>query len=187
MDRNGQVLASSLPVKAVWAFPEDVLASPPEKLTELARLLEMPEAELRKKLDSERNFVYLKRQVEMDASRKIEKLQDRGIDTRKEYKRFYPQGEVMTHMVGFTNVEDVGQEGMELAQQKNLVGKPGSRRVIKDRLGRIVEDLGASCAPHDGKDLTLSVDSKLQYIAFTSSRTRSRNSTPTPAAPWCWT
>jgi len=168
MDRNGQVLASSLPVKAVWAIPEDVLASPPEKLTELARLLEMPEAEMRKKLDSDRTFVYLKRQVEMDVIAKIDKLKINGLDTRKEYKRFYPQGEVMTHMVGFTSVEDVGQEGMELAQQKSLVGVPGSRRVIKDRLGRIVEDLGFSKAPHDGKDLTLSVDSKLQYIAFTS-------------------
>jgi len=168
MDRNGQVLASSLPVKAVWAIPEDVLASPPEKLTALAGLLEMPEAELRKKLDSDRTFVYLKRQVEMDVIAKIEKLKISGLDTRKEYKRFYPQGEVMTHMVGFTNVEDVGQEGMELAQQKSLVGATGSRRVIKDRLGRIVEDLGFSRAPHDGKDLTLSVDSKLQYIAFTS-------------------
>jgi cell division protein FtsI (penicillin-binding protein 3) len=168
MDRNGQVLASSLPVKAVWAIPEDVLASPPEKLTQLARLLDMPESELRKKLDSDRTFVYLKRQVEMDVIAKIEKLKINGLDTRKEYKRFYPQGEVMTHMVGFTNVEDVGQEGMELAQQKNLVGMPGSRRVIKDRLGRIVEDLGFSREPHDGKDLTLSVDSKLQYIAFTS-------------------
>ncbi|MBD8529180.1 MULTISPECIES: penicillin-binding protein 2 [unclassified Massilia] len=168
MDRNGQVLASSLPVKAVWAIPEDVLASPPEKLTALAGLLEMPEAELRKKLDSDRTFVYLKRQVEMDVIARIEKLKITGLDTRKEYKRFYPQGEVMTHMVGFTNVEDVGQEGMELAQQKSLVGAPGSRRVIKDRLGRIVEDLGYSREPHDGKDLTLSVDSKLQYIAFTS-------------------
>ena len=168
MDRNGEVLASSLPVKAVWAIPEDVLASPPEKLTELARLLEMPEADLRKKLDSDRTFVYLKRQVEMDVIAKIEKLKISGLDTRKEYKRFYPQGEVMSHMVGFTNVEDVGQEGMELAQQKSLVGAPGSRKVIKDRLGRIVEDLGYSREPHDGKDLTLSVDSKLQYIAFTS-------------------
>ncbi|MDB5746739.1 MAG: cell division protein [Massilia sp.] len=168
MDRNGQVLASSLPVKAVWALPEDVLASPPEKITELARLLEMPEQELRKKLDSDRTFVYLKRQVEMDVIAKIEKLKITGIDTRKEYKRFYPQGEVMTHMVGFTNVEDAGQEGMELAQQKTLVGTPGSRRVIKDRLGRVVEDLGIVRVPHDGKDLTLSVDSKLQYIAFTS-------------------
>jgi cell division protein FtsI (penicillin-binding protein 3) len=168
MDRNGQVLASSIPVKAVWAIPDDVLAEPPEKLKKLAALLEMSEAELRKKLDSDRTFVYLKRQVEMDVIDKINKLDIDGLDTRKEYKRFYPQGEVMTHMVGFTNVEDVGQESMELAQQKTLVGATGSRKVIKDRLGHIVEDVGLSKEPHDGKDLTLSVDSKLQYIAFTS-------------------
>ncbi len=167
-DRNGIVLASSLPVKAVWAIPEDVLNSPRPKLRELAQLLELPEADLLKKLDSDRTFVYLKRQVEMDVIAKIEKLGIDGIDTRKEYKRYYPQGEVMAHVVGFTNVEDVGQEGIELAQQKNLVGQTGSRRVIKDRLGRIVEDVGLSREPHDGKDLTLSVDSKLQYIAFNS-------------------
>ncbi|MBZ2208824.1 peptidoglycan D,D-transpeptidase FtsI family protein [Massilia soli] len=168
MDRNGQVLASSLPVKAVWAIPEDVLKSPPAKLAELARLLDMSSADLRKKLDSDRTFVYLKRQVEMDVIAQIDKLEIAGLDTRKEYKRFYPQGEVMTHVVGFTNVEDAGQESMELAQQKTLQGATGSRRVIKDRLGRIVEDVGLSKLPHDGRDLTLSVDSKLQYIAFSS-------------------
>jgi len=167
-DRNGLVLASSLPVKAVWAIPEDVLKSPPEKLHKLARLLDMPYPDLMKKLDSDRTFVYLKRQVEMDVIAQIEKLDIDGLDTRKEYKRYYPQGEVMAHMVGFTNVEDIGQEGIELAQQKNLVGQVGSRRVIKDRLGRIVEDVGMSREPHDGRDITLSVDSKLQYIAYTS-------------------
>ena len=168
LDRNGAVLASSLPVKAVWAIPEDLLKNPPEKISALARLLDMPESDLRKKLDSDRTFVYLKRQVEMPVIEQIEKLKIEGLDTRKEYKRFYPQGEVMTHMVGFTNVEDVGQEGMELFHQKNLMGVPGSRRVIKDRLGHIAEDLGMFREPHQGKDLTLSVDSKLQYIAFTS-------------------
>lgn len=167
-DRNGLVLASSLPVKAVWAIPEDVKANPPEKLRQLAQLLDMPQSELMKKLDSDHTFVYLKRQVEMDTIAKIEKLNIDGIDTRKEYKRYYPQGEVMAHLVGFTNVEDVGQEGIELAQQKNLVGQTGSRRVIKDRLGRIVEDVGMSREPHDGRDITLSVDSKLQYIAYQS-------------------
>jgi len=167
-DRNGIVLASSLPVKAVWAIPEDVKESSSQKLRELAQLLDMPQADLLKKLDSDRTFVYLKRQVEMDVIAKIEKLGIDGLDTRKEYKRYYPQGEVMAHIVGFTNVEDVGQEGIELAQQKNLVGQTGSRRVIKDRLGRIVEDVGLSREPHDGRDLTLSVDSKLQYIAYNS-------------------
>ena len=166
-DRNGQVLASSVPVKAIWAIPDDVQEAPPEKLRELARLLDMSDAELHKKLDSDRGFVYLKRQVEQDVSDKILKLGIAGIDTRREYKRFYPEGEVMAHVVGFTNVEDVGQDGMELSNQKTLAGVAGSRRVIKDRLGRIVEDIEAVKEPHDGTDLTLSIDSKIQYIAFT--------------------
>ena len=166
-DRDGQVLASSIPVKAIWAIPDDVQEAPPAKLKQLAKLLEMSDAELQKKLDSDRGFVYLKRQVEQDVADQITKLDIDGIQTRKEYKRFYPQGEVTTHVVGFTNVEDVGQESMELAQQKTLVGIPGSRRVIKDRLGRIVEDIESVREPHDGKDLTLSIDSKIQYIAFT--------------------
>jgi cell division protein FtsI (penicillin-binding protein 3) len=165
-DRNGQVLASSLPVKAIWAIPDDVLAAPPEKLRELARLLDMSEHELRKKLDSDRNFVYLKRQVEMDVADKIAKLGIGGIDARREYKRFYPDGEVMAHVVGFTNIEDAGQEGMELAFQKSLAGVTGSRRVIKDRLGRIVEDIESVRTPHDGKNLALSIDRQIQYIAF---------------------
>lgn len=165
-DRNGQVLASSVPVKAIWAIPDDVLEAPKEKLHELAGLLGMSEADLRKKLDSDRSFVYLKRQVEQDTAERIVKLGIAGIETRKEYKRFYPQGEVMAHVVGFTNVEDAGQEGMELASQKNLAGVTGSRRVIKDRLGHIVEDIESIREPHDGKDLALSVDSKIQYIAY---------------------
>ncbi|MRX07892.1 penicillin-binding protein 2 [Pseudoduganella sp. FT25W] len=166
-DRDGQVLASSIPVKAIWAIPDDVQEAPPAKLKQLARLLDMSDAELQKKLDSDRGFVYLKRQVEQDVATKITELGIEGIQTRKEYKRFYPQGEVTTHVVGFTNVEDMGQESMELAQQKTLQGVPGSRRVIKDRLGHIVEDIESVREPHDGKDLTLSIDSKIQYIAFT--------------------
>jgi cell division protein FtsI (penicillin-binding protein 3) len=166
-DRDGQVLASSVPVKAIWAIPDDVQEAPPAKLKELAKLLNMSNADLQKKLDSDRGFVYLKRQVEQDVADQITRLGIDGIQTRKEYKRFYPQGEVTTHVVGFTNVEDMGQESMELAQQKTLVGQPGSRRVIKDRLGHIVEDIESVREPHDGKDLTLSIDSKIQYIAFT--------------------
>ena len=169
MDRNGQVLASSIPVKSVYAAsPDEVLKSPPETLRKFAKLLDMTEVELRKKLDSEKNFVYLKRQVDMDVIEQIAALKIVGLDTRPEYKRFYPQGEVMTHIVGFTNIEDKGQESMELAQQKTLVGSTGSRSVIKDGRGRYVEDVGLWQQPHDGKDLTLSVDSKLQYIAFSN-------------------
>ncbi|MGV3742282.1 MAG: peptidoglycan D,D-transpeptidase FtsI family protein [Burkholderiaceae bacterium] len=166
-DRNGQVLASSLPVRAIWAIPEDVLEAPPQKISELARLLGMPERDLRKKLDSDKTFVYLKRQVEPEITDKIVKLNVPGIGTRREYKRYYPDGEVTAHVVGFTNVEDVGQEGMELTHQKSLVGVTGSRRVIKDRLGQIVEDIESVRMPHDGKDLALSIDRKIQHIAYT--------------------
>ena len=165
-DRNGQVLASSLPVKAVWAIPEDVLEAPADKIRTLAKLLDTNERELRKKLDSDRSFVYLKRQVEQDVVDQITALNLPGIGTRREYKRYYPDGEVMAHVVGFTNVEDIGQEGMELAFQKNLAGVNGSRRVIKDRLGRTVEDIESVRLPHDGKDLSLSIDRKIQYIAY---------------------
>jgi len=166
-DRNGQVLASSIPVKAIWAIPEDVQDAPKEKLRQLASLLGLSDADLAKKLNSDKTFVYLKRQVENDIAEKIMALGIPGVDTRKEYKRYYPEGEVMAHVVGFTNVEDIGQEGMELGAEKNLAGKNGSRRVIKDRLGRIVEDIRAIREPHNGKDLTLSIDSKIQYIAYT--------------------
>ncbi len=163
-DRHGEVMASSLPVKAIWAIPEDVEA-PPEKLKQLAQLLEMPLPELKKKLGSDRTFVYLKRQVDLDVVDKIVALDIAGIHTRKEYKRFYPTGQIAAHILGFTNVEDVGQEGMELAQQSSLAGVTGSRRVIKDRLGRVIEDIGYIREPQDGRDLTLSIDGKIQYIA----------------------
>ncbi len=169
-DRNGQVLASSMPVKAVWADAEEIANESPEKMSELARLLEMSGADINKKLKSGGSYIFLKRQVELDVVEKILALKMKGLGADPEYKRYYPQGEVMTHIVGFTNVEDIGQESMELAQQKELKGSIGSRRGIKDRLGNIVEDIGATKSPHDGKDLTLSVDSKLQYIAFTHLR-----------------
>ena len=165
-DRNGEVMASSLPVKAIWAIPEDVEANA-DKLHRLAQLLDMPQADVKKKLDSDRSFVYLKRQVDEKIADQIVELDIPGIHTRKEYKRFYPAGHVAAHILGFTNVEDVGQEGIERAQQKALGGVTGSRRVIKDRLGRIVEDIGYIREPQDGKDLALSIDGKIQYIAFT--------------------
>ena len=118
----------------------------------------------------------------MDVIDKIDKLEIAGLDTRKEYKRFYPQGEVMTHVVGFTNVEDVGQESMELAQQKTLVGATGSRRVIKDRLGRIVEDVGLSqaAARRQGPDPVGRQQAAVHRV-HAASRKRSRSSTPRPA------
>ena len=166
LDRNGLILASSVPAPSIWAIPEDINASK-ALLTELARLLELPLADLNKKLaDEDKNFVWIKRQVDDDVAQKIVALGIKGIYQRKEYKRQYPEGETIAHVVGFTNIEDRGQEGMELAFNKELGGRPGSRRVIKDRLGRVVEDTREQVPPVDGKDLQLSIDSKMQFVAY---------------------
>lgn len=166
LDRNGLILASSVPASSFWAIPEDVVAIKPQ-LVELARLLEMPIAELNKKLaDEDKNFVWIKRQVDDAVAQKITALGIKGIYQRKEYKRQYPEGETIAHVVGFTNIEDHGQEGMELAFNKELAGRAGSRRVIKDRLGRVVEDTREQVPPVDGKDLQLSIDSKMQFVAY---------------------
>ncbi|MDD2882019.1 MAG: penicillin-binding protein 2 [Rhodoferax sp.] len=166
LDRNGVVLASSIPVPSIWAIPEDVPRDP-SGLKKLAKLLDMPLAELNKKLeDEDKTFVWLKRQVDESVGNDITALGLKGIYQRKEYKRQYPEGEAAAHVVGFTNVEDKGQEGIELTFNKDLGGKNGSRRVIKDRMGRVVEDVGEQIAPVDGRDLQLSIDSKVQFFAF---------------------
>ena len=166
LDRNGLILASSVPAPSIWAIPEDIVATKPQ-LVELARLLEMPISELNKKLaDEDKNFVWIKRQVDDAVAQKITALGIKGIYQRKEYKRQYPEGETIAHVVGFTNIEDRGQEGMELAFNKELGGRAGSRRVIKDRFGRVVEDTREQVPPVDGKDLQLSIDSKMQFVAY---------------------
>ena len=170
LDRNGLILASSVPAASIWAIPEDVEHEKPEvkaKLRQLAKLMEMPFADLMAKLsDEDKTFVWVKRQLDWDVGQKIAALDIKGIYQRKEYKRQYPEGEAAAHIVGFTNVEDKGQEGMELAFNSQLAGKPGSRRVIKDRLGRVVEGVGETIPPIDGKDMQLSIDSKVQFFAY---------------------
>ena len=166
LDRNGMLLASSVPAPSIWANPED-MERDPAKLLELARLLELTPAELTKKLkDDEKTFVWLRRQLDESVVKQILALGIKGVYDIKEYKRLYPEGEAAAHIVGFTNVEDQGQEGVELIFQKQLSGKPGSRRVIKDRLGRVVEDVGEAVPPVDGEDLQLSIDSKVQFFAY---------------------
>jgi cell division protein FtsI (penicillin-binding protein 3) len=166
LDRNGMLLASSVPAPSIWANPEDIERDP-AKLRELARLLGMSPAELDKKLkDDEKTFVWLRRQLDEPVAKEILALGIKGVYDIKEYKRLYPEGEAAAHIVGFTNVEDQGQEGVELVFQKQLSGKPGSRRVIKDRLGRVVEDVGETVPPIDGEDLQLSIDSKVQFFAY---------------------
>ena len=167
LDRNGQVIATSLEAKSVIAYndtvPDDLSA---DKVKKLASLLKMSEAELRKKLKEERKQVFLKRQVEPAIAQQIKQLEIPGIGLNNEYRRFYPEGEAMAHVVGFTNVEDRGQEGMELSREKELAGHPGQRRVVVDRLGRVVEEMAILQLPHNGKDLNLSIDSKIQYLAY---------------------
>lgn len=170
LDRNGLILASSVPAASIWAIPEDVEQDDPEiktKLKALAVLMDMPLPALMAKLaDEDKTFVWIKRQLDWDVGQQIQALNIKGIYHRKEYKRQYPEGESAAHIVGFTNVEDHGQEGMELAFDKELAGRMGSRRVIKDRLGRVVEGVGEEVPPQDGRDIQLSVDSKVQYFAY---------------------
>jgi cell division protein FtsI (penicillin-binding protein 3) len=166
MDRHGLVLAYNVPAPSIWAIPEDVNATPAQ-LAQLARLMEVPLPELQKKLaDEDKTFVWLKRQVSEPVARQIAELGLKGIYERKGYKRQYPDGEAAAHVVGFANVENLGQEGVELTFEKQLSGRAGSRRVIKDRLGRVVEDVREQVPPVDGQDLQLSIDSKVQFFAY---------------------
>jgi cell division protein FtsI (penicillin-binding protein 3) len=170
LDRNGLILASSVPAASIWAIPEDVKQDDPQvraQLKELAKLMETPLPSLIAKLaEEDKTFVWLKRQLDWDVGEKITALGIAGIYLRKEYKRQYPEGESSAHVVGFTNVEDKGQEGMELAFNDLLAGKAGSRRVIKDRMGRVVEGVGEIVPPMDGRDMQLSIDSKVQFFAY---------------------
>jgi cell division protein FtsI (penicillin-binding protein 3) len=165
-DRNGEPLAVSTPVESVWASPADADLSA-EQRVKLARLLGTDAAELRRRLaDNEREFVYLKRQLPPEQAAKVVQLNLPGVFLQREYRRYYPAAEVTAHVVGFTGVDDNGQEGIELAYQEWLAGKRGSRRVIKDRLGRIIEDIESIRVPQQGRDLALSIDQRIQYLAF---------------------
>ncbi len=169
-DRNGQLLAVSMPVESVWASPPDVLLDA-AKTKQLANLLGMQEEVIKSKLvNTERGFVYLKRRMSPEDAAKVMKLGIPGIDLRREYKRYYPAGEVTAHMVGFTGPGDKGSgdkglEGFELALNSALSGKDGNRRVIKDRSGHIIDDLQAVVVPQDGHDVALALDLRIQYLA----------------------
>jgi len=164
-DRNGDVLAVSTPMKSIWAIPADARLTP-EQAKELAGVLEMDVKELSRKLASDKPFVYLQRQLPPQIGERVAAMKLPGIGQDKEYRRFYPSGEMTAHMVGFTGVDDKGLEGVELAYQSQLLGHAGSRSVIKDRRGQIVEDVGSIKLPQDGKDIRLALDSKIQYLAY---------------------
>jgi len=164
-DRNGDVLAISTPMKSVWAIPADARLTPAQT-KQLAALLEMDVKELSRKLASEKSFVFLHRQLPPEVGDRVAALKLPGIGQDKEYRRYYPTGEMTAHMVGFTGVDDKGLEGVELAFQSQLLGHAGSRSVIKDRRGQIVEDVGSIRLPQDGRDIRLALDSKVQYLAY---------------------
>ena len=165
-DRNREPLAISTPVESVWASPADVeIAS--AQMKRLSQLLEVDAGEIQKRLaDTSREFVYLKRHLPPEQAAKIVELNVPGIFLQREYRRYYPGSDYFAHLIGFTDIDDQGQEALELAFDAQLAGKPGSRRVIKDRLGRIVEDVESVRLPQQGQDLALSVDARIQYLAY---------------------
>jgi cell division protein FtsI (penicillin-binding protein 3) len=165
LDRSGEALAVSTPVKSLWAFPDKFEAST-EQFVELARILDTTPAKIQASLAAHEDFAFLAKQVPPELSERAMALRIKGLHDQNEYRRFYPGGEVTAQIVGFTGDHDAGQEGIELAQQGWLAGVPGSRRVIINRRNEAVEDVAAIRAPQAGRDLALAIDTRLQYLAF---------------------
>ncbi len=166
-DRNGEPLAVSAPVATIWADPGKTDLNHPS-IGRLAQLLEMDRPELLNRLNEykSRQFLYLRRQVSPELAQQVTALRVPGIHVDREYKRYYPAAEVTSHLVGFTNVDGEGQEGMELAYNDWLRGDPGSKLVLKDRLGRTIKHIRSVSEPNPGQKLQLSIDLRLQYLAY---------------------
>lgn len=167
LDRNGTPLAASTPVDSAWINPQLFKASNAQ-LTQLARLTDLSTLEIKEKIkrNTDREFVYLARGLPPENAEQIKSLKIPGIFFQREYRRYYPQGEVTAHVIGLTNVDDQGQEGLELAYNKWLRGIPGKRQVMKDRFGQTVANLDVLREPAQGRDLTLSLDSRIQFLAY---------------------
>lgn len=176
VDRHGDPLAISTPVDSVWVNPQELakemsgvgFGDDSSITKKLAQVLKIDEKKLRRTLSrrSNREFVYIKRRVNPPEAEAVLALGIKGVYTQREYRRFYPAGEVAAHVIGFTNVDDSGQEGVELAYNDWLQGVVGSKRVIKDRLGRIIEDVESIKTMRPGKSLSLSIDRRIQYLAY---------------------
>jgi cell division protein FtsI (penicillin-binding protein 3) len=166
-DRNGVPLAVSTPMLSLWANPDELLQHT-DRIPELAKALGVNAVDLSRKLETRngREFVYLRRLMPPEAAKAILALDIPGVNAQREYRRYYPEGAAMAHVLGFTNIDDHGQEGLELAYDGWLAGKPGEKRVIRDRLGHVVENVEQIKAPVPGHDLTLSIDSRIQYLAY---------------------
>ena len=167
LDRNGEPLAVSTPVDSVWVNPKMLLQAP-EDIEPLAGVLGVDPDEIQRRLTqrSTREFVWLRRRLHPDVAARIDAFKLHGVFLQKEYRRFYPAGEVTSHVIGFTNIDDVGQEGLELAYNDWLQGKPGLKRIIRDRLGRTIEHVEVVRESIPGQDLSLTIDRRLQYLAY---------------------
>jgi len=169
-DRNGELLAISTPVKSIWVNPKEFHEAqiPADKLKSLADLLGISSKALEKRIggDENRSFVYLKRRINPELADQVMALDIAGVYSEREYRRYYPTGEVAAHLVGFTNIDDKGQEAMELAYDDWLKGIEGAKRIIRDGRRRVIEDLESIRTPVPGKDLVLSIDQRLQYLAY---------------------
>ena len=166
-DRYGEPLAVSTPVDTLWANPKE-LALATEQIPQLARALKRDKAELTRRITSslDREFLYLVRHMQPAEAARIKALAIPGVYSRREYRRYYPSGEVAGHVMGFTDVDDGGQEGLELAFDHWLAGEDGAKRVIQDNLGRSVQDVESIRAARPGRDLALSIDLRIQYLAY---------------------
>ena len=167
LDRHGEPLAVSTPVESVWAHPRELLNNA-DRIPQLAALLNTSPEDMERRLTQRagREFVWLQRRVHPEVAERIRAQQIPGVSFLQEYRRFYPTGEVSAQLLGFTNIDDIGQEGLELAYNSWLQGEPGAKRVIKDRLGRVVQDVELIREPRHGRDLQLTLDRRLQYMAF---------------------
>ena len=166
-DRNGEPLAISTPVDSIWANPKE-LAPAVDRVPQLARLLGIDPQQLIRRVtrSMDKEFLYLKRHLSPEQAQLVLDLKLPGVNVQREYRRYYPAGEVTGHLVGFTNIDDAGQEGLELAFNHWLAGESGAKRVLKDRLGRSVENVESIRPPHHGKDLQTSIDLRIQYLAY---------------------
>ncbi|MDG1852306.1 MAG: penicillin-binding transpeptidase domain-containing protein, partial [Gammaproteobacteria bacterium] len=170
MDRNGQALAISTPVQSLWLNPREIIHNPRawKTLTSALESIEVNTDVLWNRIqdNAQREFLYIKRRLPPAEVQSILDLKIRGVYSQEEYKRFYPLGEVAVHLVGLTNSDDVGQEGLELAYEDWLQGKPGSKQVLKDRRGGIIREVKINSVAEPGNDLVLSIDSRIQYLAY---------------------
>ena len=167
LDRNGEPLAISTPVDSVWINPQELSIDDPA-LKDLAKVLSIKVSKIKAKLkeNQPREFVYLKRRISPELSDEVKQLKITGVALQREYKRYYPAGEVAAHLVGFTNVDDTGQEGLELTHEDTLTGVPGLKRMMRDRYGRYVGGGELLVASKAGQNIQLSIDLRLQYLSY---------------------